>query len=72
MLSAFAYVLFERLRDHLQHTELARASIQTLRLKLLKIGAVVIRNSRRIRFLLSEAYPLKDLFAGLVARLKPT
>jgi len=72
MLSAFAYVLFERLRDHLKHTELARASIHTLRLKLLKIGAVVIRNSRRIRFLLSEAYPLKDLFAGLVARLKPT
>jgi len=72
ILSAFAYVLFERLRDHLQHTELARASIHTLRLKLLKLGAVVIRNSRRIRFLLSEAYPFKELFAGLVARLKPT
>ena len=72
MLSAFAYVLFERLRDHLQGTALARMSIHNLRLKLLKIGAVIIRNSRRIRVLISEAYPHQELFAGLVARLKPT
>lgn len=72
MLSAFAYVLFERLRDHLQGTALARMSIHNLRLKLLKIGAVIIRNSRRIRVLISETYPHQELFAGLVARLKPT
>ncbi|HHW1613208.1 transposase, partial [Pseudomonas paraeruginosa] len=63
---------FERLRDHLQGTALARMSIHNLRLKLLKIGAVIIRNSRRIRVLISEAYPHQELFAGLVARLKPT
>lgn len=32
MLSAFAYVLFERLRDHLQSTAPARMSIHNLRL----------------------------------------
>lgn len=71
MLSAFAYVLFERLRDHFNGTVLARQSIHNLRLKLLRIGAVIIRNSRCIRVLISEAYPHRELFAGLVARLKP-
>ncbi|TED53229.1 IS1380 family transposase, partial [Pseudomonas aeruginosa] len=47
-------------------------ALETARLKLLKIGAVIIRNSRRIRVLISEAYPHQELFAGLVARLKPT
>ncbi len=37
----------------LQGTELARAYVGTLRLKLLKIGAVILRNTRRIRFPLS-------------------
>lgn len=42
-------------------------SIHNLRLKLLKIGAEIIRNSRRIHVLISEAYPHQELFAGLVA-----
>ena len=35
----------------------------TIRLKLLKIGAVVLRNTRRVRFLLSSAYPLNSCFS---------
>jgi len=69
LLSVFAWMLFEALRKHLQGTELAKASVNMLRLKLLKIGAVVLRNTRRIRFMLSEACPHKELFAGLVWRL---
>jgi hypothetical protein len=42
-----------------------------LRLKLLKIGAVILRNTRRIRFLLSSAYPYQDLFFTVAARLVP-
>jgi hypothetical protein len=69
LLSGFAYELFEELRKLLKGTELASASIHSLRLKLLKLGAVVIRNTRRIRFMLSEAYPYQELFAGLIQRL---
>ena len=39
----------------LHDTELAHAQVGTLRLKLLKIGAIILRNTRRIRFLLSSA-----------------
>ena len=41
----------------LQGTELANAYVGTLRLKLLKVGAIILRNTRRIRFLLSSACP---------------
>ena len=72
LLSSLAYVLMDGIRRlALKGTELARAQMSTIRLKLLKIGAVMLRNTRRIRFLLSSAYPYQDLFALVVARLKP-
>jgi len=55
----------------LHGTELAHAYVGTLRLKLLKIGAVILRNTRRIRFLLSSACPYQALFFTVAARLTP-
>jgi len=55
----------------LQGTELARAQATTIRLKLLKIGAVVLRNTRRVRFLLSSAYPYREVFWHAVLHLEP-
>lgn len=67
LLSGFAYTLVKRLRHlALQGTEFAKAKIDTIRLKLLKIGGVVLRNTRRIRLMLSSAYPHQDLFARIV------
>lgn len=63
ILSAFAYILLDTIRRlALQKTSLARAQCSTIRLKLFKIGAVIIRNTRRIKFMLSEGYPHKKLF----------
>jgi hypothetical protein len=70
LLSSFAYVLLERLRAlGLAGTELARAQAGTSRLKLLKIGAVVLRNTRRIQLLLSRSYPYQRLFGQVVHAL---
>lgn len=55
----------------LKGAELARAQMTTIRLKLFKIGAVIIRNTRRIRFLLSDAYPYQSCFFEVAARFKP-
>lgn len=72
LLSAFAYVLLNTIRRvALAGTELARAYVGTIRLKLLKIGAVVLRNTRRVQLLLSSAHPHQDLFFIAAARLKP-
>jgi hypothetical protein len=67
-LSSCAYVLVETLRCiGLAGTELARAQAGTIRLKLLKIGTVVVRNTRRVRLWFSSAFPLQDLFRHCVA-----
>lgn len=68
LLASLAYVLMERLRNvGLVGTELARTQMWILRCKLLKVGAVIVRNTRRIRFFISSAFPYRDLF-WLVAR----
>ena len=72
LLSSLAYTLLETIRRVALHaTALARAQCGTLRLKLLRIGAIVLRNTRRIRLLLSSAYPNRELFCLVAARLKP-
>lgn len=73
LLSSLAYTLLEAIRRlALAGTELANAYVGTIRLKLLKIGAVITRNTRRIRFLLASAYPYQRLFAHVAAKLQPT
>jgi len=63
LLSGLAYVLFEGLRRlALKNTLLANASPQRIRLTLLKIGAVILRNTRRIRFMMSSACPYQTLY----------
>ena len=73
LFSSLAYLLLERLRAlTLQATELMAVQAQTIRLKILKIGAVIIKNTRRIRFMLSSHYPFKDLFTHILHKLLPT
>ena len=63
LFSALAYTLMQRLRElALATTELAKATAATIRVRLLKIGAAVIRNTRRIRILLASHHPLRDLY----------
>ena len=65
LLSSLAYVLLEALRRlGLSGTALARAQVGTIRLRLLKIGAVITRNTRRIRLWLSSSFPLQQLFCS--------
>ena len=72
LLSGLAYTLLNTIRRlGLAGTDLARARCDTIRLKLLKIGAAVVRNTRRVRLLLSNAYPYKELFRLVAARICP-
>lgn len=70
LLSSLAYVLIETLRrEFLAGTELARAQAGTIRLRLLKIGALVQRSVRRIVIHLSESFPLGNLVKTLAASM---
>ena len=69
-LSAFGYLLLERLRAlTLQGSALARATLGTIRLRLLKVAAQVHVSVRRVQVRLASAYPLQSLFAHCHARL---
>jgi hypothetical protein len=62
-LATVAYVMLRALRQYgLAQTELAPAQAGTIRLKLLKLGAVVRVSVRRVWVALSEAYPLRAAF----------
>lgn len=72
LLSAAAYILFQHLRETtLADTELAGAQVSTLRVKMLKIGALIKRSARRIVLHLAGACPTQDLFRLIAAKLLP-
>ena len=50
-------------------TELAKASPNTIRLALLKVGAVVLSNTRGVRLLRSRPHPNQALFRRVAASL---
>lgn len=69
--SAMAYTLLQALRRlGLQGTDLAQAQCSTLRLHLLKIGALVRISVRRIHLLLASGYPHQELFARIYHQLQ--
>ena len=72
LLAALAYTLMINLRRlALKGTELAQACTATIRTKLLKIGAAVLRNTRRVRVLLASAHPMKHVFITAARALAP-
>lgn len=72
LLAAFAYTLMINLRRlALVGTELERACAATIRVKLLKIGAAIVRNTRRVRVLLASQHPLKHVFISAAHALAP-
>lgn len=70
LLAGMAYTLIEAMRRiALTGTELACAQVNTLRLKLIKVGGVVVRNTRRVKLMLSSAYPYQAVFLQVLNKL---
>lgn len=61
-LAALAYTLMQRLRAlALVGTELERVAASTIRVRPLKIGAAILRNTRRIRLMLAAHHPMRGV-----------
>ena len=62
-LHSIAYVLMHHFREkHLHYTELARAQFNTIRLRLIKVGARVRELSTKIKVHLPSSYPMREEF----------
>jgi hypothetical protein len=69
--SSAAYLLVEALRRlGLKQTELDQAQCSTIRLKLLKIGALIRITVRKVWVSMAEGYPDAELFARIYAALQ--
>ncbi len=72
LFSALAYTLMQRLREMaLKGSELENACAATIRVRLLKFGAAIVRNTRRVRILLASHHPLRPLFLSAAQALAP-
>ena len=66
MLHSASYVIMHTLREKaLAGTSLANAQFDTIRLKLLKIGAEVRELKTKLHFILPASCPVKDIFATM-------
>src|SRR5882762_5671291 len=71
--ASMAYVLICALRCiALAHTQFARATCATIRLKLLKIGALVRTSVRRIKLAMPSAFPYQAEYRAAYAALTAT
>jgi hypothetical protein len=69
--SSIAYLLMEGLRRlGLKGTELAQAQVTTIRLKVLKIGALIRVTVRKVWIALAGGYPYAELWATIWGRLR--
>jgi hypothetical protein len=69
--SSVAYLLMEALRRlGLKQTELAEAQCMTIRLKLLKMGALIRITVRKVWVSLAGGYPYPELFAQVYTQLR--
>jgi hypothetical protein len=69
--SSLAYLLMEALRSlGLKSTELAQAECATIRLKVLKIGALIRVTVRKVWIALAGGYPYAELLARIYAALQ--
>ena len=73
LLSSIAYILLTELRrSHCTLTTVAKAYGQTIRLKLIKVGVIILKNTRRIRFLLASNHPYQNDFIRVANSINST
>jgi hypothetical protein len=71
--SSLAYVILNELRQvGLRGTSMAHATCQSIRLKLMKIGAQMSVSVRRVVFSMASGYPEQELFATVLGNLQRT
>ena len=70
-LSSMAYVLLQAFRQNcLSRTSLAKATVGTIRLSLLKLGARITVSLRRILIAIATACPYQDILAIASKRIQ--
>ena len=68
--ASIAYILMNALREKcLVNTEFKNATVETIRTKLLKLGAIITISKQLVLIAISSACPYKDIFTKIYKRL---
>lgn len=71
LLSAAAYVLVQAVRRlGLAGTQMEKAQVGTIRLRLFKVAALVLTSVRRVYVKMASGFPLQELFTEVLERLR--
>ena len=70
ILYAASYLLFTELKRFLEKTSLAKAQVETIRLRLLKLAGSVKESVRRVWVQFSKHFPLQGLFTSLLVKIR--
>jgi|GEM_PF-5703267 len=71
LLYSAAYILMWSLKQNLEGTELERSTVETIRLKIIKLGARIRSAARRLWVHCASGYPYKNIWIHLHAQLAP-
>lgn len=69
-LYAASFVLYSHIQRRVGKTELGNVQVGTLRMKLLKVGAMVKESVRRVWIHFSSHFPYREVFLKLLNRLQ--
>jgi len=69
LLHSAAYVLMWSLKQRLLETELENSTVETIRLKIIKLGARIRASARRLWIHCASGYPYKNIWIHLHAQL---
>ncbi len=67
LVHALAYRLMHALRDRVQPMNQPQMQFDTLRIRLLKVAAIITQSARRIWVRLPESFPAREMFLGAAA-----
>ena len=71
IINCFAYVLVQAFREKcLVKTDFALATVGTIRVHLMKLGAKILESSRRIKVEITSACVYQDILNKIVTRLQ--
>jgi homoserine kinase len=66
LLSGFAFIVFQEIQKKLVTTSLENSYVSTIREKVIKVAGIFQSSTRRIRLILPESYPYKDIWQHLI------
>jgi hypothetical protein len=66
LMSGMVLIIYQEIRKKLKDTSFAKACVQTIREKLIKVAGVLKESTRRLHLILPQSYPYSEIWRTLI------